>query len=113
MRLKILEIRDTGTFIPVVAIDMNPENAEQQYYLRRMGFACDWRPNIAIFNLDCHGNPVWNDPYGWREGARTYPVAHDWIIKHWHELQDGSVVCVETIVGERQEPRQSERVTAP
>ena len=111
MKLKILEVRDKATFIPVVAIDMNPENDEQRFYLRRMGFPCDGQPNIAIFHANCGGDPVWNDPYGWRGGARTYPVAHEYIIKHWHDLKDGDVVCVETILGERSTPKVSERIT--
>ena len=111
MKLKILEIRDVATMIPVVAIDMNPDNDTQRWYLRRLGFPCNWQPNIALFHLDCSGQPVWNDPYGWKGEARTWPVAHDWIIDHWRELKDGSVVCVETILGERKIPKESERTT--
>lgn len=109
MKVKILELRDRGTFIPVVAIDMNPDNEEQEYLLRRRGYPCDGQPNIAIFSANANGDPVWNDPYGWNTGARTYPVAHEWIIEHWHELADGDVVCVETITGERSNPKISER----
>lgn len=110
MKIKILEIRDSGTFIPVVAIDMNPENQEQFYYLRRLGFPCDGKPNIAIFHADCGGQSVWNDPYGWG-GARTYPVAHNWIIQNWHSLSDGFVVDVEFILGETDKVKLSERST--
>jgi hypothetical protein len=109
MKIKMLELRDTATLIPLVAIDMNPENDDQRWLLRRVGYPCDGRPNIAIFHADAGGQPVWNDPYGWKGGVRTYPVAHEWIIEHWHELSDGDVVCVETIVGERTVPKLSER----
>ena len=111
MKLKILEIRDTGTFIPAVAIDMNPENDAQRWLLRRRGYPCDGVPNIAIFHANANGDPVWNDPYGWGGPGRTYPVAHNWIIEHWHTLRDGDVVCVETIVGERSQPKISERLS--
>ena len=111
MKLKILEIRDTATFVPAVAIDMNPENDTQRWYLRRLGFPCDGERNIALFHLDCSGEPVWNDPYGWPGGARTWSVAHEWILRHWDELEDGSVVCVETILGERETPKVSERLS--
>jgi hypothetical protein len=122
MRAKILEIRDVATCIPVLAVDMNPDvdmlqNAErleiQRWHLRRLGYPCDLRPNIAITHLAMNGSPAWNDPYGWKGGARTYPVAHDYIIDHWHELKDGDVICVETICGERETPKVSERLSHP
>lgn len=107
---KILEIRDSATFIPVVAINMNPVNHTQHYYLRRYGFPCDGRANIAIFHLDSSGQPVWNDPYGW--GDRTFKTAHAYILDHWPELHDGSVVDVEFVLGETRVPKTSERLTA-
>jgi hypothetical protein len=132
MQVKILEIRDSGTMIPALCIDMNPTREDigelvadrpadqvrerldrhraQQWYMRRLGYPCDGRPNIAITHLAANGTPFWNDPYGWRTDARTYPVAHNYIIDHWHELKDGDVVCVETILGERETPKVSERL---
>jgi hypothetical protein len=110
MLIKILEIRDSGTFIPVLAVLMDePANEAQRYYLRRCGYPLDGYPNVAITSLHADGDPFWNDPYGWRSGARTYPVAHNYIIKHWAELKDGDVICVEFILGERPEPKVSER----
>jgi hypothetical protein len=108
MKTKILEIRDSGTFIPVVAVDMNPENEAQRYYLRRSGFPCDGAPNIAITHIRASGDPCWNDPFGW--GGRTYPVAHNYIIQHWHEMSDGDVVDVAFILGETETPKVSERI---
>lgn len=109
MRAKALEIRDRGTFIPALAVDMNPENEEQRYLLRRCGYACDGRPNVVLTRLDGSGKAT-NDPYEW--GGRTWPVAHNWIIEHWAELADGSVVDVEYILGERKAPKTSERYEA-
>lgn len=131
MQVKILEVRDSGTMIPVIAIDMNPRRDDiaelladkpadqvrerldryqaQQWHLRRVGYACDGRPNIAITDLNANGGRFWNDPYGWPGDTRTFPVAHNYIIDHWAELKDGDVVCVETILGERETPKVSER----
>jgi hypothetical protein len=123
MNTKLLEIRDEGTMIPVLCVDMNPDwpsinSVEQQehheaqrYLLRRCGYPCDGRANIAITHLRASGDRCWNDPYGW--GGRTYPVAHDYIIKHWDELRDGDVVDVQFILGETAAPKRSERVTVP
>lgn len=116
MIAKALEIRDMGTFIPALAVDMNPSThtpggdvEAQCYLLRRCGYACDGRPNVILMRLDGSGTAT-NDPYEWSANP-TFRVAHRWIIEHWSELHDGSVVCVEYILGERAEPKKSERET--
>ena len=106
MRVKILEIRDSSTFIPMLAVNMNPTEDAQQYLLRRCGYACDGRPNIILTRADGNGKAS-NDPYAW--GGRTYPVAHNYIIEHWEQLRDGDVVDVEFILGESKYPKTSER----
>lgn len=110
MKTKALEIRDRATFIPCLAVDMNPTSEDQRYLLRRCGYPCDGRPNVIVTRLDGNGQAT-NDPYAWG-ASRTWPVAHNWIIEHWDELKDGDVVCVEFILGERPEPKVSERYTA-
>jgi hypothetical protein len=113
MQVKALEIRDAGTFIPALAVNMNPSNNEQRYLLKRCGYSCDGRPNIILTRLDGdethHGDQATNDPYA-RIG-RTWPIAHHWIIDHWNELQDGDVVDVEFALGERTTPKVSERIS--
>ena len=108
MLTKALELRDSGTFIPILAVDMNPGNEAERYLLRRCGYPCDGEPNIIVTRLDGNGKAT-NDPYAW--GGRTYPVAHDWIIKNWRQLMDGDVVDVEFILGEKPEKKNSERFT--
>lgn len=113
METKILEVRDRGTFIPVLCVDMNPypelsdTRRAQEYYLRRSGYPCDGRPNIAVAKVSMDGDPAWNDPYGWQ--SRTMAVAHKFIIEHWPKLRDGDVVDVQFILGETAEPKVSER----
>ena len=106
MKALALEIRDYGTFIPALAVDMAPGNDEQRYLLRCCGYSCDGRPNVILTRLDGNGKAT-NDPYAW--GGRTWPVAHNWIIEHWSGLRDGDVIDVEFILGERPEPKRSER----
>jgi hypothetical protein len=111
MKTKTLEIRDEGTFIPVLCVDMNPDNDVQRYYLReRCGYPCDGRPNIALTHLAANGDRCWNDPQAW--GGRTRPVAHNYIIDHWEELNDGDVIDVQFILGETEAPKKSEREDA-
>lgn len=116
MKAKALEIRDEGTFIACLAVDMNPERSDadkgetyygQRYLLRRCGYPCDGRPNIIITHLAGDGHKASNDPYYW--GGRTYPVAHNYIIEHWNELKDGDVVDVSFILKETAAPKISER----
>jgi hypothetical protein len=107
MKVKLLEVRDDGTFLPVLCVDMNPDIEEQRYLLRRCGYPCDGQPNIALTRLDAGGGKCWNDPYGWAD--RTYKVAHNYIYEHWDELRDGDVVDVSYILGETATPKTSER----
>ena len=113
METKALEIRDKGTFIPALAVDMNPSNDEQHYLLRRCGYPCDGRPNIIVTRLDGdevgRDDKATNDPYA--RGGRTWPVAHHWIIDHWSELKDGDVVDVEFALGEKKVAKISEKFT--
>jgi hypothetical protein len=107
MIAKALEVRDSGTFIPVLCVDMNPGvNNEQEYLLHRCGYPCNGRPNILVTRLDGNGSAT-NDYYAW--GDRTFYVAHRHIIEHWHELSDGDVVDVEFILGETSKKKPSER----
>jgi hypothetical protein len=127
MKVKLLEVRDEGTFIPMLCVDMNPRvslttspfeaariaeaYAAQRYLLRRCGYPCDGRPNIAITPLRADGDKCSNDPHYW--GDRTYAVAHGYITENWDKLKDGDVVDVSFILGETKEPKVSERVGAP
>jgi hypothetical protein len=113
MKAKALEIRDEATFIPALAVDMNPEthpgdDGAQRYLLRRCGYPCDGSPNILLTRLSGDGQAT-NDPYAWN--GRTWPNAHNWIIEHWDELKDGDVVDVSFILGESKKPKVSERYT--
>jgi len=109
LEVKVLEVRDRATFIPVLAVSMQPRNDGQRWLMRRVGYPCDGRPNVLLTRLSGYGQAT-NDPYAWAEGVRTLPVAHNWIIDHWEELADGSVIDVEFILGERAERKVSERV---
>lgn len=116
MQAKALEIRDEGTFVAALAVDMNPDLADQNgprrqtWLLRRCGYACDGRPNIILTHLAGTGEQATNDPYAWGL-RRTFAVAHNYIIDNWATLKDGDVVDVEFILGETTAPKQSERVT--
>lgn len=126
MLIKLLEIRDKGTTIPCLAVDMNPplpypangsmsedELARslaiyraQLTLLLHCGYPCDGQPNVLITHLAGNGTPSSNDPYFW--SGRTWPVAHNWIVGNWSDLKDGDVVDVEFILNERAGPKSPE-----
>ena len=95
---KVLEVRDSATHIPVLAIRMLAKNGIQNYYIHdHLGYPKDGSC-IAVVKLnDCDGNC---DPYAWT-GSRTMGVAHHYIYDHFDELSDGDVVDVEYILGEK------------
>lgn len=118
MQVKAFEIRDAGTFIPAMAILMEPGPASveaESFLLRRAGFAPTWcseEKNIILCRMEAKGNKhdASYDPYGWG-CARTMQVAHQFIAEHWNSLPSGAVVCVESICGERETPKESERIS--
>lgn len=108
---KILEIRDSGTRIDCLAWRMrsNQDAMEFHYIHERAGYPKD---GSSIMLMRLHDGLATNDPYSWgelRAGARTLPVAHDWIINHFDELEDGDVVDVQYILLETTAPKVAER----
>ena len=109
MEVKCLEIRDAGTFMPVIAIRPVAQNEAQRYLLRRDGYsgAAD-EHCIILIKTQCRG--VAYDPYDWPENPRTMHHAHKWIAKQWALLSDGDVIDVEFLLEETAKPKISERL---
>jgi hypothetical protein len=105
-----LEIRDEGTNIPVLALQMLACNETQAYYIHeRCGYP---RDGSSIMLMLLNDGKATNDPYEWPAlgmGRRTLPVAHDWILNHFADLRDGDVVDVEFILNETTVKKISER----
>lgn len=98
MEPKTLEVRDKGTFIPVLAIRISGTDG---YLVRRAGFN-----SAMIYLIHLVGERCAYDPYTWTD--RTMQNAHLFIEKEWANLQDGDVVDVEFILGESSVKKQSE-----
>jgi hypothetical protein len=111
MTFKILEIRDEGTHIPTLAIKMQAENEIQFYYIHlRCGYPNDGS-SIMLMRLD--DGKATNDPYEWStitNDRRTMGNAHNWILSHFDELQDGDVIDVQFLLKETEKPKISERL---
>jgi len=110
---KMFELRDMGTFIPIMGIRMWPtERASEaeRYLLRRAGFSNQGQPFVVLLRADTakmsRGITATYNPYEWQD--RTYHTAHKYITDNWDSLKDGQVVCVEFILNERTTPKESE-----
>ena len=111
MTCKTVEIRDAGTFVPALAIRLDPADERDQWLLARAGFGVTadlQREYVLLVNL------VKDAPYdAFGHGpARTLRVAHHHLIEHFDTVENGSVVDVEFLLGERPAPKQSERCVA-
>jgi hypothetical protein len=123
MEIKMIEVRDRSTFIPMMAIRLGWEGDDQdqdRYLLRRAGYGGamldsprDGMQYVILVRLTGGEVSATYDPYGWDTRARTIPTAHRHLIDHWSEVKSGDVVDVEFILGEVKKPKISERLTAP
>ncbi len=101
-----LELRDKGTFIPIVCFELHNEaglTCEEDYLLSRAGYGD--HTLIAMTRLDLQG-PIHYTPEAW--GDRTMQVAHRWITDNWDEIGNADVIDVEFILGETDKPKPSE-----
>lgn len=113
MNVKLIEIRDKGTFIPAIAIELKPHTVPEIYLMNRAGYFFLERervrpiPHIMLTAL-AGGRPAHTDYYEW--GGRTWPVIHKYLIEHWDEVESGQVLDVEFILGETTAPKISESI---
>ena len=123
--VKLFEVRDRATFIPVMAVKLmhggagDPHAGAERFLLRRAGYDASQidplaqepfglSPYVLLIRLAIGGAHY--DPYSW-DGGRTMRIAHMHIIEHWNELASGQVLDVEFILGEKPAPKLSEQVS--
>jgi len=116
MQTKLVEVRDRATFIACIAIKLGGDtNPDERYLLRRAGYSCEqldgaegYEPYVLLTTLD-GGRYCYYDPFDW--GNRTLQTAHRWLIENWDLFISGSVLDVEFVLGEKPNPKLSERHT--
>lgn len=112
MQFKVIEIRDEGTRIDALAIRMLADSQIQSHYIHsRSGYP---RDGSSIMLMRLADGRSTNDPYEWPTitgDRRTMPNAHNWIIDHFGELEDGDVVDVQFLLKETAQPKIAERLT--
>lgn len=107
--MKVLEIRDRATYIPVIAVRLEPRNEHERYLLATAGYGRNPAEQAAFVLVSringghCEANV---DAHAWT--GRTMPVAHRYIEQHFDDLKPYDVVDVENILGETAERKKSE-----
>jgi hypothetical protein len=113
MITKLFEIRDRGTLIPVLAVQLEPRNEAERWLLERAGYgptAISQSRYILLCRIDGGGGMCHCDPYDWGGNPRTLLVAHEYLMEMFDHLDSGAVVDVEYILGETQEPKRPQRL---
>ncbi|SRR5258708_4711943 len=99
MKSKFVEIRDSATFIPALALEISSDDG---YLARRSGFG-----SSCILLIHLNNNKCTSDCYDWDN--RTMQTAHKYLDDHWSIIKDGDVLDVEFILGETSVAKTSER----
>ena len=108
MLSKTFEIRDKATFIPVLCTKLTSGLDRDRFLFSRAGFGVSWQDQkrymvtVKLQTMEAH--------YDWPQFPRTMKVAHDFINKNWNELNNGDVIDVEFILGESEQPKETEEV---
>lgn len=103
MKSKMLEIRDRGTQIPVLAIKTEPETREESKFFHVGGYG---EETVILLKVDPELDANY-DAYKWRN-SRTMRTAHNYIQSNYDKLDNYSVVDVEYILGETDVSKASE-----
>lgn len=105
MKTKTFEVRDRMTFIPVLAVKLDPTCEAERYLLARSGYGRlpdEQSKYILLVKLSGGNGPARCDPFEW--DGRTMRAAHTFIEVHFDEMETGEVVDAEFILGEKKEP---------
>jgi hypothetical protein len=110
---KIVEIRDRGTFIPALAVQMGSRDDQERWLLSSAGFgkSAEEQSRYVVLVKINGGEPcdAHIDPEGWGKNPRTYNVAHRWLQQHFSDVAQGQVIDVEYLLGEAPAPKVSDR----
>lgn len=109
MTCKTIEIRDRGTFIPALAVRLDPACERDRWLMARAGFGREPESQgsyVLLFRLeDAPHDPFKHGP------ARTLRVAHHHVVENFDAIESGVVIDVEYLLGERLTPKESEQGT--
>lgn len=107
---KIFEIRSRGTMLILMATKLGSDDVAENYLIARCGFgkSKEQQENyIIVTNID--GSYIaTTDPY--KHDVNDVRKAHQYILKHFDELDEGAVIDLEYIAGETKKPKVAARI---
>lgn len=106
MKAKLIEVRDAATYLPVIAVKLEPANEAERYMLRRAGFSA--REDYVLYvPLHMAYMPT-ADPNTWSD--RTNSNAHKLIALMFDQLEPGDLLDIEYELGEKPTKKIPERL---
>lgn len=107
---KLFEVRAEATCLVVMATRLEAVNEAEAYLLSRSGYGGmkDWENYIILQQIDGGEGYATCDPY--KHKYHEMFVAHQYIKKHFDELESGAVIDTDFIEGRTKEPKESERL---
>lgn len=109
MEVKLFELRDKSTFVPVMAIKLSSRNEAERYLLSRSGYGkSNFDQQRYVLMAGLQDDKITYDQHNWGLN-RTRQVAHDYIISNFDSLESGQVIDVQFILKETDKPKKSER----
>lgn len=106
LNIKMVEIRDRATCIPAFAILMMPENQEEVFLMKQAGYGFT-HPCVMLISIEAPWHSARCAEEWHEKSPRTMRVAHEYIEKAFHDLEDCAVIDVEFLLGEVEEPCKS------
>lgn len=111
--IKFFEIRDRGTTISAMAINLQRRFDRSQMENAMLAYAgYGFDTTILLIKLaDCEA--AYN-PYEWKNNpARTMPRAHHHIEQNWENLKSGTLIDVRVLMGESPQAAEPEIMKLP
>jgi hypothetical protein len=108
MVVKTIEVRDRATFIPMLAIKLEPADERDRYLLARSGYGV--APEVQaryVVLVELTSMRCQHDAYSWGS-ARTIGVVHLHLEEHFDDVPNGAVIDVQFLLGETPKPKRSE-----
>jgi len=122
---KFVEVRDSGTFIPALAVKVQDDGSDDAYLARRGGWGVEGGVLLArLIPEDVGRQSAWS-AFDWGSNPRTMQVAHlalqglalesAGMVRErvaacaFDAIECGAVVDVEWLLGLTEEPKRSER----
>ena len=112
MNVKMFEVRDNATCIPVIAIKLERSSMTDQeaWLAKRAGYG-DLTDNFYVIVMKISDGQLkaCYDPFGWNDNGSTMFKAQEYITENFDNFNTGDVVDVRVYDGRAAEPVQSDR----